>query len=76
MGASAFAGAIALGLQEVFDPVEREEIVQIVDAGEPDPDAPVDLLLVKDAPRRSRARVRPWLLGPEATPDGATEKRS
>lgn len=69
LGAGAIAGAIALGLQEVFDPVEREEIVAIVDQGEPDPDAPVDLLYLRDQPDRSKARVRPWLLDedPEKT---------
>jgi hypothetical protein len=56
------ASAIALGFKEVFEPDRREEIVQEVDAsGEPDREAPVELLYIKDQPRQSRARVRPWL---------------
>lgn len=56
------AGAIALGFKEVFEPERQEQIVQEIDAsGEPDREAPVELLYIKDQPRHSRARVRPWL---------------
>jgi hypothetical protein len=54
---------IALGLQEVFDPSDREEIILHVDlSGEPDDGQPVTLDYDPTSPLRSRAHVRPWLL--------------
>ena len=62
LGGGALMTAVALGFQQVFEPPDREEVVLEVGAAEPDPDQPVDLYLVPEAPARSRARVRPWLI--------------
>lgn len=63
LGTGAFVAAAALGLAEVFDRRDDEPIVEEVDvSGQGDDDA-VQLCLVPGAPRLSRARVRPWLLG-------------
>ncbi|MBA2495716.1 MAG: hypothetical protein H0V33_01220 [Acidimicrobiia bacterium] len=63
LGAGAFLTAAALGLVEVFDRRDDEPIVEEIDvSGHGDDDA-VQLCLVPGAPRLSRARVRPWLLG-------------
>lgn len=62
-GTGALLTAIALGLQEVFDPRERDEIILEVDtAGEPHDDRPVTLDYDPVSVARSRAHVRPWLL--------------
>jgi hypothetical protein len=54
---------VALGLQEVFDPRDGDEIVLFVDAGgEPDDGQPVTLDYDPTSAARSRAHVRPWLL--------------
>jgi hypothetical protein len=63
VGAGAFMTAIALGLQEVFDPKDPEEVVfELDDPGEPDEDQPVTLDYDPHSAARSRAHVRPWLL--------------
>jgi hypothetical protein len=63
LGAGAFITAVALGLQEVFDPRDEEEIVLEVDlSGEPDDDRPVVLDYDPHSAARTRAHVRPWLL--------------
>ena len=60
-GGAALAGAIGLGLQEVFQPKDEEEIVLEVDATEPLGDRWVAYEHDPYAPSRSRALVRPWL---------------
>jgi hypothetical protein len=63
LGAGAVMTMIALGLQEVFDPRDRDEIILHVDlSGEPDDGQPVTLDYDPTSPSRSRAHVRPWLL--------------
>ena len=62
-GAGALLTAVALGLQEVFDPRERDEIILEVDtSGEPADDQPVSFHYDPLSVARSRAHVRPWLL--------------
>jgi hypothetical protein len=64
-GAGALMTAVALGLQEVFDPRDDDEIILEVDlAGEPHDDQPVTLDYDPHSAARSRAHVRPWLLAP------------
>jgi hypothetical protein len=60
---SALMGAIALGLQEVFDPPKDDEIVMEMDSSDPDrDDQPVTFVYDPMSVQRSRANVRPWLL--------------
>jgi len=63
IGAGAVMTAVALGLQEVFDPRDGDEVVVEVDrSGEPHDDQPVTLDYDPHSATRSRAHVRPWLL--------------
>ena len=63
LGGGALMAAVALGLQEVFDPRDEEEIVLEVDAsGAPDADRPVVVEYDPYSAARTRAHVRPWLL--------------
>jgi hypothetical protein len=63
LGGGALLTAVALGLQEVFDPRDGDEIVLFVDAGgEPDDGQPVTFDYDPTSAARSRAHVRPWLL--------------
>jgi hypothetical protein len=61
VGAGAFAAAIALGFQHVFEPPEDEAIVVEVDATEPRGERWVTYEHDPFSPGRSRASVRPWL---------------
>lgn len=63
VGGAALAGAIGLGLQEVFQPKDEEEVVLEVDATEPLGDRWVTYEHDPLSPRRSAATVRPWLAG-------------
>jgi hypothetical protein len=62
VGGGALLTAVALGLQEVFDPPDDEPIVEEIPSADDEPLPAVTLLLVPGAPRLSRAIVRPWLL--------------
>lgn len=76
--AGAVLSGMALGLREVFDPVEREEAPIVQDApGEPDVPRHVDAHLDPDDPTASSVTVRPWVAeaarqpADAATPDAA-----
>jgi hypothetical protein len=60
-GSAALLTAVGLGLQEVFQPRDEEEIVLEVEAGEPLDDRWVAYDHDPFSPSRSRALVRPWL---------------
>jgi hypothetical protein len=60
-GSAALLTAVGLGLQEVFQPRDEEEIVLEVEAGEPPGDRWVTYDHDPFSPARSRAMVRPWL---------------
>lgn len=62
LSSGAILTAVALGLQQVFDPEDAEEVVEELDLAHDDDLPAVTLLLVPGAPRLSRAIVRPWLL--------------
>lgn len=65
VGSGALLTAVALGLQQVFDPPDEDEILLVVDAsGEPGHDQPVTFDYDPASVARSRAHVRPWLLSP------------
>ena len=58
----AVLNGMALGLRDVFDPVQREEAPIVRDAdGEPDVPRHVDAHLDPDDPANSSVTVRPWL---------------
>jgi hypothetical protein len=61
IGGGALLTAVAFGLQEVLEPESKPVIEEIRPADDESLPA-VTLLLVPDAPRQSRALVRPWLL--------------
>ena len=62
--AGALVAALALGMQEAFEPRRSEEVVVEVDATDlSDADQPVRLVYVPHAPKATRAFVRPWLFG-------------
>jgi hypothetical protein len=62
IGGGALLTAVALGVQEALEPRRVEPIVEEIDAADDDLPA-VSLYLVRGYPARSRAIVRPWLLG-------------
>ncbi len=62
LGGGALLGAVALGVREAVEPNRVEPIVEEVDAADGE-DAAVTLYLVRGHPGRSRALVRPWLIG-------------
>lgn len=61
VGAGAFAAAIVLGFQQVFDSPDDEPIVVEIDAREPLGERWVTYEHDPFSPFRSRAFVRPWL---------------
>ena len=61
VGAGAFAAALALGFQHVFQPPDDEEVVLEIEAAEPLDERWVTYEHDPFSPARSRARVRPWL---------------
>ena len=62
VGGGALLTAVALGLQEALEPQSKPVIEEIRLADDDEGEPAVRLLLVPDAPRLSRALVRPWLL--------------
>lgn len=68
----AVLNGMALGLRDVFEPVQREEAPIVQDAlGEPDTPRHVDAHLDPDDPAASSVTVRPWLsseIGPDGRP--------
>jgi hypothetical protein len=62
LGGGALFTAVALGLQEALEPDTKPVIEEIRPADDDESLPAVSLLLVPDAPRVSRALVRPWLL--------------
>ena len=60
-GSAALLTAVGLGLQEVFQPRDEEEVVLEVEAAEPLDDRWVTYEHDPFSPARSRATVRPWL---------------
>ena len=61
IGGGALLTAVALGLQEALEP-ESKPVIEEIRPADDDSLPAVSLLLVPDAPRLSRALVRPWLL--------------
>lgn len=58
----AVLNGMALGLRDIFDPINREEAPIVQDAsGEPDQPRHVDAHLDPDDPASSSVTVRPWL---------------
>ena len=62
LSGGALLTAVALGLQEALEPEKVKVVIEEVRADDEPFLPPVSLLLVPDAPRLSRALVRPWLL--------------
>jgi hypothetical protein len=62
LSGGALLTAVALGLQEVLEPQKVKVVIEEVRSDDEPFLPPVSLLLVPDAPRLSRALVRPWLL--------------
>jgi hypothetical protein len=62
LGGGALLTAVALGLQEALEPHAKPVIEELRPADDDELEPAVSLLLVPDAPRLSRALVRPWLL--------------
>jgi len=59
----AIVTAMALGLQEAFEPDRKQPSIIMQTSGEPPKDLPVEAQLEQLGPRRSTINVRPWLLG-------------
>jgi hypothetical protein len=63
LGATALMTAVALGVQDVLEPKRRDPIIEEIDLDTLFPeDLPVVYRHVPDAPKASRALVRPWLM--------------
>ena len=60
-GSAALLTAVGLGLQEVFQPRDDDEVVLEVEAAEPLDERWVTYEHDPFSPARSRAAVRPWL---------------
>lgn len=69
----AILAGVAIGLRDVFDPVDREEPPIILDwSGDPPAPRPIDVDLDPDDPAASSVTVRPHLFAPFPTDQDAT----
>ena len=62
LGGGALLTCVALGLQEALEPEKAKPVIEEIRPSDDEGLPAVTLLLVPDAPRLSRALVRPWLL--------------
>ena len=59
----AILSGLALGFQQVFEDKQQDISIIVQTSGEPPTDLPVEAELEGLAPRRSKVKIRPWLLG-------------
>jgi len=58
----AILSGLALGFQQVFEDKQQGVSIIVQTSGEPPKDLPVEAELEGLAPRRSKVKIRPWLL--------------